>query len=250
MHITDKTDIELTDANDNTSDTNEINTDLTNTADTLSDIVDDFSDNVEPTADDATSPHSPSATDELYNSMEQHLLSLDPLTTMALGKLTYHDNFHPHYFPPEKEGGFGKTLYKTSPPSQHLNINELGLMFFGEVCPSIYGTAITAKGNHYAGTADYPKVCTNILMIICTLTATSFQPITDKSIVKDILVLRPLSFAPSDSLVNVAFYNQCASLEEILINDAQVRSNHPSSDSVCVKVIPSFLPILTPPMIG
>jgi hypothetical protein len=77
---------------------------------------------------------------------------------MALGKLTYHDDFHPHYFAPEKEGAFGKTLYKKTQPNNEDEADELGLVFFGEVCSSIYGTAISAKGNHFVGSAKNPKV--------------------------------------------------------------------------------------------
>ena len=58
----------------------------------------------------------------------------------------------------------------------------------------------------------------------------------DNSIVKDIIVLRPLSIAPLDSLLDVAFKNQCAGLEEILDKDAEKRSIHPSSESVSVQM--------------
>ena len=74
-----------------------------------------------------------------------------------------HSTFHDlpfHSFPSLlKEGSFGKTLYKRTRPSDEGDAAELGLVFFGEVCPSTYGTAISAKGNHYAGTAEKPKVC-------------------------------------------------------------------------------------------
>jgi hypothetical protein len=42
----------------------------------------------------------------------------------------------------------------------------------------------------------------------------------DNSIIKDIIVLRPLSIAPLGSLLDTAFKNQCAGLEEILDKDA------------------------------
>jgi hypothetical protein len=48
-------------------------------------------------------------------------------------------------------------LYKISKDD---DADELGLVFFGEICPSAYGTAISAKGNHYAGSAENPKVRT------------------------------------------------------------------------------------------
>ena len=184
---------------------------------------------------DATTCSDPQPTsDNIYNFVERHLLSLDPFSTMALGKLTYHTDFHPHYIAPERDGSFGKTLYKTSPSWQHININELGLVFFGEVCSSVYGTAISAKGNHYAGTAGHPKVCTLTPHVTTpNLTSTFSQPITDISIVKDVLVLCPLTIAPEDSPVDLAFNNQCAGLKEILIEDARLRANHLSSDSVC-----------------
>ena len=79
---------------------------------------------------------------------------------MALRRLTYHEDFHPHYFPPEKEGSFGKTSYKSSKN----DADELGLVFFKEICPSAYGTAISAKGNHYVGSVENPKVCTILIL--------------------------------------------------------------------------------------
>ena len=157
---------------------------------------------------------------------------------MALGNLNYYEHFFPHYMAPEKEGGFGKTLYKRSPPrasdsdSEDVDADELGLVFFGEVCSSTYGTAITAKGNHYGGTHENPKVRT-IKILHSLLKLTIIQPITDSSVVKDIIVLRPLTMAPPESLVDVAFINQSAGLEEILDEDAKSRSIHPNSESVC-----------------
>lgn len=148
MHLTDKTETE-TELTDNVSEIIDFDFELTDSINTISDTIDNSSD--DPTL---------STSDDLYSFIEKSLLSLDPVTTMALGKLTYHTDFHPHYSAPEKEGGFGKTLYKKSPPNKEVEADELGLVFFGEVCPSVYGTAISAKGNHYAGTAKYPKVCT------------------------------------------------------------------------------------------
>ena len=144
---------------ENTSDTNEIDIELTaNTNDTVSDTIDDVI-NADPTG---SLPGTPTANKNIYQFIEQRLLSLDPVTTMALGTLNYHEHFYPNYIAPEKEGSFGKTLYKKSPPSTELNsdADELGLVFFGEICSSTYGTAISAKGNHYAGTAENPKVRT------------------------------------------------------------------------------------------
>lgn len=142
---------------DDLSDSNEIDVDLTNTYDTTSDIIDNSSDTINDiyaTADiTGFQTGSPSAIKDLCTFLENRILAIDPLTTMALGKLEYHTHFHPHYTPPDKDGGFGKTLYKRPPPSDE----ELGLVFLGEICSSVYGTAITAKGNHYAGTANYPK---------------------------------------------------------------------------------------------
>ena len=63
---------------------------------------------------------------------------------------------------------------------------------------------------------------------------TFLQPITDTSIVKDVIILRPLTMAPPGSLVELAFTNQCAGLEEILDEDAKDRSLHPDTDSIRV----------------
>jgi hypothetical protein len=170
-----KLDFELTDSThnsntnvdtlDNTSETNEIVMDLLPQPDIdeRSDTIDNFPDDVNqadaPAEITGSLPDSPTASDDIYKFIEQRLLSLDTFSTMALGTLTYQEHFHPHYFPPEKDGSFGKTLYKRSLPSDKGDAAELGLVFFGEVCPSAYGTAISAKGNHYAGTAERPKVC-------------------------------------------------------------------------------------------
>jgi hypothetical protein len=155
------------------SESNEINVDLMNTLDTISDTIDNISDtidNISDTIDDITDHTadaditgscigSPPATEDLYTYLENRILAIDPLTTMAHGKLDYHTHLRPKYTPPDKDGGFGKTLYRRPPLTDDGEAEELGLVFFGEICSSVYGTAITAKGNHYAGTADYPKAC-------------------------------------------------------------------------------------------
>src|ERR1700678_3787729 len=151
-------DVELTDSTgidaiDNASESNEVDNELT-----FTDTISDDTTQADPMPDVTDSRAvSPSANNDVYSFIKQRLLSLDPLTTMALGRLSYHDNFYPHYFPPEKEGSFRKTLYKISKDD---DADELGLVFFGEICPSAYGTAISAKGNHYAGSAENPKVRT------------------------------------------------------------------------------------------
>ena len=151
---------------DNTSETNEIVMDLIpqdDANDDHSDTIDNFSDDVNhtdvPAEITSSLPDSTTACNDIYKFIEQRLLSLDTFSTMALGTLTYHEHFHPHYFPPERDGSFGRTLYKRTLPSDKGDADELGLVFFGEVCPSGYGTAISAKGNHYAGTVERPKVC-------------------------------------------------------------------------------------------
>ena len=147
-----------TENNDNLSEISEIDMDLTDINKIMTDAFNESSDKSESAADIIS-------TDELYNFIENRLLTLDPKMTMALGKLTYHTDFHPHYFPPDKEGNFGKTLYKKSTPikvaedGSETSSDELGLVFFGEICSSVYGTAIYAKGNHYAGSPKFPKVC-------------------------------------------------------------------------------------------
>ena len=75
---------------------------------------------------------------------------------------------------------------------------------------------------------------------VISIALTSFQPITDTTIVKDILVLCPLTIASPDSLVNMGFRNQCAGLEEILCKDAEDRSTHPYSQSVSIDISSSL----------
>lgn len=149
-----------TESNDNLSD-NEIDMELTDINKIGSDTFDDLSDEI---TTDYIKSDSLSNDDNLYNFIKNRLLTLDPEMTMALGHIAYHTDFHPHYFPPDKEGNFGKTLYKKTLPNKvgedgsETAGDELGLVFFGEVCESGYGTAISAKGNHYAGSPKYPKV--------------------------------------------------------------------------------------------
>lgn len=128
-----------------------------------SDFFHDSSDEI---TTDRIKSESLSNNDNVYNFIKNRLLTLDPETTMALGHIAYHIDFHPHYFqvPPDKEGHFGKTLYQKKTPNRVADDgsetagDELGLVFFGEVCDSGYGTAISAKGNYYAGPPKYPKV--------------------------------------------------------------------------------------------
>ena len=148
----DNTDAEM---NNNTSDADDLRIDSELTKDITPDTINSSPESPNEKTAEMTSS---STINDVYNFIENRLISLDPEMTMALGNLTYHSNFHPHYFPPEKEGGFGKTLYKKTLPDGKNEADELGLVFFGEICPSIYGTAITAKGNHYAGSPKYPKV--------------------------------------------------------------------------------------------
>ena len=131
LPTTNKTDIEMIDDNSDVDEI-QINTELQVT-----------------TSDDATISSSSFSGDDLYDYIEKRLLSLDPNMTMALGSLTYHSDFHPHFFPPEKDGGFGKMLYKRSLTDGKDEADVLGLVFIGEICPSTYGTAISAEGNHY-----------------------------------------------------------------------------------------------------
>jgi hypothetical protein len=49
-------------------------------------------------------------------------------------------------------------MKKTLPDGKDEAADELGLVFIREICPSIYGTAISAKGNLYAVSPKYPKV--------------------------------------------------------------------------------------------
>jgi hypothetical protein len=220
---------------------------ITDTVDTISDSTDNFkeadvTDNIA-----ASRPVTPT-TNDIIHFIKQHLLSLDPLTTMALGSLEYRHNFHPQYIPPEKDGNFGKTLYRKceSPlaDDEEVDADELGLVFFGEICSSLYGTAISAKGNHYAGNPENPKVRNNHFRHLPEIKMTFFQPITDNSIVKDVIVLRPLTIAPTESLIDLAFKNQCAGLEEILDEDARDRSLHPNTSSVSYYYCFSFKPNL------
>jgi hypothetical protein len=152
LTTTGKTDVEMNDTISISDDDEfQVDTELTK-ADNTPDTIISSSDDSESVAKIRSSG------DDIYDYIEKRLLSLDPEMTMALGRLTYHTDFHPHYFPPEKEGGFRKTLYKRTLTDGKDEANELGLVFFGEICSSVYGTAITAKGNHYVGSPKFPKV--------------------------------------------------------------------------------------------
>ena len=94
---------------------------------------------------------------DFFRLLEDQIKSLDNHSTFAFGNLEYRKDFTCHYHPPDKEGAFGKTLYKLV-PKEGEEPTELSVVFFGEICPSTFGTTISAKGNHYAGTPDNPKV--------------------------------------------------------------------------------------------
>ena len=106
-----------------------INTELTKTNDTTSDTIN--TSHGSPTS--VAEIQSSSTGDNLFDFIEKCLLSLNPEMTMALGSLTYHTDFHPHYFPPEKEGAFGKTLYKRMLTGGKDEADKLGLVFIGEI---------------------------------------------------------------------------------------------------------------------
>jgi hypothetical protein len=63
---------------------------------TLSNITENRNDTITDDAADDSDPENPTARD-IYVFIEQCLLSIYPLTTMALGMLDYHKHFHPHY---------------------------------------------------------------------------------------------------------------------------------------------------------
>ncbi|KAF8202894.1 hypothetical protein BJ912DRAFT_920135 [Pholiota molesta] len=135
-----------------------------------------------------------------FTQLEEQLRAIEPTSTFALGTMSYGCEFHCAYFPPEKEGGFGRTQFYLGGNKDERG-DELGLIFFGE---------ISAKGNHSVG--RIPK------------------PITDETIVKDVLVLRPLMGVQTEgNFLDDAFLNQVSTLEEILIEDDRVASLHPKS---------------------
>ena len=152
-----KTDVQMNDSISNAASDDfqlEIDTELTKTDDTTSDTIN--TSHGSPTS--AAEIQSSSTGDNLYDFIEERLLSLNPEMTMALGSLTYHTDFHPHYFPPEKEGAFRKTLYKKTLTGGKDEADKLGLVFIGEICSLVYGTAISAKGNHYVRSTKNPNV--------------------------------------------------------------------------------------------
>ena len=149
---------------------------------------------------------------DFFCQLEAQIQALDDHSTLVFGNLEYGKDFTRYYYPPEKEGAFGKTLYKLTPAEEGDEPSELSIVMFGEICSSFFGTAISARGNHYAGTAEYPKALSYSIYLVPWLT--SSQAITDDSVVKDIIILRPLTGDTGDFLRD-AFTNQIAGLEEI-----------------------------------
>lgn len=93
-----------------------------------------------------------------FSFLEKELKSLSINETFVFGNLTYGMDFHRHYFPPEKEGAFGKTLYYLgSNDTWSSESSEMGVIFFGEICPMSMGTMMSSKGNYYIGGKN-PKV--------------------------------------------------------------------------------------------
>ncbi|PPR06558.1 hypothetical protein CVT24_001578 [Panaeolus cyanescens] len=155
--------------------------------------------------------------DSFFDDLEARLTGLDCFATFGYGNLVYGTDFSQCYYPPE-QSGFGKTLYKLNMAGDSKraveDLEELSLVMVGEVCPSYLGTAISAKGNHYMGTAKHPK------------------HITDDTSVKDVIVLRTPTGAPEGSLTQTWFQNQLAGLEEIMDSDA--KDNTTDSNKVAV----------------
>ncbi len=102
--------------------------------------------------------NAPECQENFFTLLKDKITSLDHHSTLAFGNLEYGKDFTRYYYPPEKEGAFGKTLYKLTPAKEGEEPSELSVVFFGEICPSSFGTTLSAKGNHYAGTAENPKV--------------------------------------------------------------------------------------------
>jgi hypothetical protein len=98
-----------------------------------------------------------------FTQLEEQLRAIEPTSTFALGTMSYGCEFHSAYFPPEKEGGFGRTQFYLGGNKDERG-DELGLIFFGKVCHSAYGTQISAKGNHSVGRT--PKVCLLTILLL------------------------------------------------------------------------------------
>jgi hypothetical protein len=125
------------------SNLNEIDMELTDFNNTMSDMIDSRS----KPSDKHKSP-SISANDDFYNFIKNHLLTLNPKMTMALSKLTYHTNFHLHFFSPNNEKNFGKTFYKKTPPDRE---SEDGLESAGDIetCLLWRGLSFSIWNSHY-----------------------------------------------------------------------------------------------------
>src|SRR5271168_4292796 len=125
---------------------------------------------------DVTDSHavSPPANDDVYSFIKQHLLSLKPLTTMALGRLSYHDNFYPHYFPPEKEGSFGKTLYKINTDD---DADELGTSFLWRDLSFCLWNSYLSQRKSLCGIGRKSESSYYFNFSVISITLTFFQPI-------------------------------------------------------------------------
>src|SRR6266545_5452917 len=87
---------------------------------------------------------------DFFHLLEAQIMSLDDHSTLAFGNVEYGEDFTCYYYPPEKEGAFSKTLYKLPPAKEGEEPSEFSIILFGEICPSTFGTTLSAKGNHYA----------------------------------------------------------------------------------------------------
>ncbi len=149
---------------------------------------------------------------DFFHQLEAQIKSLNDRSTLVFGNLKYGEDFTCYYYPPEKEGTFSKTLYMLTPANEGDQSSELSIVMFGEICPSTFGTTLSAKGNHYPGTAEYPKALSQSIYLVAWLTRS--QAITDDTVVKDIIILQPLTGETGEFLRD-AFTNQIAGLEEI-----------------------------------
>ena len=96
----------------------------------------------------------------------------------------------------------------------------LHIVFFGEIAPMSYGTALGAKGNHYVGSSGNVSFFEDY-SLNCSITIAQRIKIGDRTKVWNVLTLRPPTDAP-DELLEL-YKDQISFLNIIVCEDEEDR---------------------------
>lgn len=106
----------------------------------------------------------------------------------------------------------------------------LQMVFFGEIAPHSYGTALGAKGNHYVGTTGHVRSASVISGLL--LKYRQRIKIDDRKKVWNAIALRPPSEAPEE-LIEM-YKDQISFLNIIVCEDNEIRAKRNEPVRLCL----------------